>query len=151
MPPVHHSPSHRDSSHLPTACVQRYFGNIDCESADAYLPEDRERIHEAIRSSIGFEGLDEAVITRLYSWLAGRAVAQLRALPEPERVKKAWKFVRVHQLLASRGAQVQRFLLLPFPIAAAAAALPLAVNSNGLAAFFRRQPRGGGCSRSGTH
>jgi tetratricopeptide (TPR) repeat protein len=53
----------------PTECINNMLATISCEHSECFKPEDKEQIHHAIRTTIGFAEMDKTIFEVMRTWV----------------------------------------------------------------------------------
>lgn len=60
--------------------VKEMMAKVDLNRSECYKPEDKDRIFEAVRRTIGFDGLNGIVFSALRNWMLGTATNAMEAV-----------------------------------------------------------------------
>ena len=70
----------------------KMLGTVNAETSDCSRPADRARIHDGIRSSVGFEKLSRMVFGVLEEWMEGQLRGKAASCEEVSEVAEAMKW-----------------------------------------------------------
>lgn len=68
--------------------MKKMMATIDCERSECFKPEDRQRIFDVVRSSVGFAGINALVYEQLQKWVVDTTEKELANVDVADVIRK---------------------------------------------------------------